>query len=57
MVIYEKIKQNIGIKRKKIENDFDLDDLDCDYVDDMECVTEEDRVERLVSLRSVKNQY
>ena len=55
MVTHEKTKQNTGTKRKKIENDSDSDDSDCDYADDMECVTEEDRAERLASLRSVKN--
>ena len=55
MVTHEKTKQNTGTKRKVIENDTDSDDSDCDFADEMEGVREEDRAERLASLRSAKN--
>ena len=52
---HEKTKQNTGTKRKVIENDSGSDDSDCDFADEMEGVREEDRSERLASLRSAKN--
>ena len=55
MVTHEKSKQNTGIKRKVIENDSDSDDPDCDFADELDGVREEDRAERLASLRSAKN--
>ena len=53
MVTHEQTKQNNGTKRKVIEND--SDDSDCDFADEIEGVREEDRAERLASLRSSKN--
>jgi len=55
MVTHEKTKQNTGTKRKMIDNDSDSDDSDCDYADEMKSVREEDRAERLASLRSAHN--
>ena len=55
MVTHEKTKQKTGTKRKMVENDSDSDDSDFDYADEMKGVREQDRAERLASLRSANN--
>ena len=52
---HEKTKQKTGTKRKMIDNDSDSDDSNCDYEDEMKSFREEDRAERLASLRSANN--
>lgn len=55
LVTHEKTKQRTGTKSKMIEDDSGSDDSDFDYADEMKDVREQDRAERLASLRSASN--